>query len=652
MCGICGILNIENDQEITDEIVISMRDSMIHRGPDDAGIYLTPDRNMGLGHRRLSILDLSLNGRQPMTNEDGSIFLVFNGEIYNFLELKDELSNHGHIFKSETDSEVIIHLYEEKGKDCVNYLRGMFAFAIWDNKQKVLLLARDSLGKKPLVYSYSNGRFYFASEIKALLSSPDINQDIDHDAIAQYFAYIFIPYPLTIFKSIKKIPPSSLMIIQNGKITQERYKYLDYGTKIRLSQKSYCKTFLDLFDESVKIRLISDVPVGAMLSGGIDSSSIVAMMKKYQPTNIHTYSLGYQTAEKQDAEFNYAKLVAKKFNTCHKEIIATPDIITLLPEIVQSFDEPNSQMANLYNFFFLKEIKKEVTVVLAGDGSDEVFGGYSGYTTIKRVDFLWRVSRVFPGKMLENLYERVIRNKKNNPKSILIKVYDAIKILNLPRSDLRAQITTRSKQTLFSNIFNQNFLKNVNNSDMGKIYSDMYHESQSKNLVDASLYGDLIFTDQHGTIIMNDVCGMAHSLEIRAPYLDDKIVDFAASLPVNQKVKSLFTSKYNKYIIKESLFGILPEKIIYRKKMGYGYSIPFNDWCKNEWKDYILNMIFTGSISKSGIFNMDFIHKIWEEHTSGKKNHLQLIWSLLIFEVWFRLYIEKIDPDLIRYDCH
>ncbi len=647
MCGICGILNIENEQEISHDLVLLMRDTMVHRGPDDAGIYLNSDKNLGLGHRRLSILDLSHNGRQPMTNEDESIFLVFNGEIYNFLELKEGLSKCGHVFKSNTDSEVIIHLYEEKGKECVNYLRGMFAFAIWDSKQKLLLLARDSLGKKPLVYSHSNGRFYFASEIKALLTSPDINQDIDPNAILQYFAYIYIPHPITIFKSIKKIPPSHLMFIQNGKITIERYKFFNYGSKINLSQKDYCKTFLDLFDESIKIRLISDVPLGAMLSGGVDSSSVVAIMKKYKQNNIHTYSLGYQTIEKKDADFNYAKLVAEKFKTCHKEIVVNPGILELLPEMVQSFDEPFSQMASLYYFFFLKEIKKEVTVVLSGDGGDETFGGYPGYLTLKRIDLLWKISRIFPWNLLKNLCDRTIGN--NNPKSLGGNVREVIEILSLPVRDLRAKYFAISTQTLFSNLFNENFLQKMKNNDMGTIYSDLYDESQSRNLVDAGLYGGLLFTNQHGVVIMPDICGMAHSIEIRAPYLDDKIVDFAASLPVNQKVKSLFTSKYNKYIIKKSFSRILPKTVLYREKIGFGESIPINDWCKNEWKDYISRMIFNGSISKMGIFNMAIIKNIWDEHISGKKDHLQLIWSLLIFEVWYQLFIEKTDPNIIRY---
>jgi len=648
MCGICGILNIENDQEITDDLVISMRDTMIFRGPDDAGFYLTPDKKLGFGHRRLSIMDLSFNARQPMTNEDGSIFLVFNGEIYNFLDLKEDLIKKGHVFKSKTDSEVIIHLYEEIGKKCVNFLRGMFAFAIWDNKQKVLLLARDPLGKKPLVYSHSNGRLYFASEIKALLTHPDIDQDIDLDAIMQYFSYIFIPYPRTIFKSIKKIPPASIMIIQNGKITLERYKYFNFGTKIKMDEKDYHKTFLDLLDESVKIRLHSDVPFGVLLSSGIDSSSIVAITKKFKQNNLHTYSIGYQTVKKQDAELDCAKLLADRFKTCHEEIIASPDILSLLPEVVQSFDEPNSSIAIIIFFFFLSEIKKDVTVVLWGGGGDEVFGGYSGYNRIKRVDLLWRISRVFPWKLLEKLCDKIMGNKINQ-NTFQKNVCNTIKLLNLPMRDIRAEISTILTQDLFLNLFDENFLKKMNHVDMGKIYSDMYDESKSKNLVDFILYSDLLFSNQHGIIVMPDVCGMANSLEIRSPYLDEKMVDFAASLPVNQKVKSFFRSKYNKYIVKESLLGILPKKIIYRKKMGFGYSIPINDWCKNEWKDYISNMILRGSLSKTGIFNMHYIHKKWEEHISGKKNHLQLIWSLLIFEVWYRLYIEKIDPNLIRY---
>jgi asparagine synthase (glutamine-hydrolysing) len=286
-------------------------------------------------------------------------------------------------------------------------------------------------------------------------------------------------------------------------------------------------------------------------------------------------------------------------------------------------------------------------VVLSGDGGDEVFGGYPGYVTLKRIDLFLNISRIFPWNLLKTLCDRVIGT---NPRtSIGRTICEALELLSLPKRELRTKIVERATKSLFSNLFNSDFLQPLKDCNMGKIYSDMYDESQSKNLVDAGLYSALLFIDQHGVIVLPDACGMANSIEIRAPYLDDKIVDFAASLPVNQKVKSLFTSKYNKYIIKKSFSRILPERILYREKIGFGESIPINDWCKTEWKEYISNMIFTGSISKSGIFNVDYIKKIWDEHISGEKDHIQLIWSLLIFEVWYQLFIEKTDPDIIRY---
>jgi len=381
MCGICGKLNLDGSP-IDSPLIEKMCSILSHRGPDDSGVYISESRaqstepRIGLGHRRLSIIDLSL-GHQPMSNEDGSIWIVFNGEIYNFQELKEALIKNGHFFKTKSDTEVILHLYEDYGVDCVKELRGMFAFAIWDSKKKRLFLARDRLGKKPLVYTRYKNSFLFASEIKSILCDKNIPKEIDHIAIHHYLSYGYIPQPWTIFKGIKKLPPSSILVIENGSERIERYWMPRYKPKLKISENEAISEILRLLKEAVKLRLISDVPLGAFLSGGIDSSSVVSMMAGLMDRPVKTFSIGFE--EEDFSEIPFARIVSKKFQTEHYEFIVRPDAIDILPKLAFFYNEPYADSSAIPTYYLSQMTRKYVTVALNGDGGDELFAGYDRY---------------------------------------------------------------------------------------------------------------------------------------------------------------------------------------------------------------------------------------------------------------------------------
>ncbi len=380
MCGICGILDYRSNAKVNASAISKMCAEIKHRGPDDEGVYIGT-RNLsaavGLGHRRLSIIDLSSAGHQPMANEDNTVWAVFNGEIYNYQDLKRELNNKGHIFKSATDTETVIHLYEEYGEECVNFLRGMFAFGIWDEKKQLLLLARDRLGKKPLLYAHIGGVFCFASEFSALLASDFIKKDINSDAINYYLTFGYIPAPLTIYKNVFKLPPAHRLILKDDKVTLGQYWHLDYSPKINISEAEAAAEVFKLLKEAVKIRLYSDVPLGAFLSGGIDSSAVVALMSQFSDKKVKTFSIGFE--ESAYNELKYARVIAKRFNTEHNEFIVKPNALEVLPLLVERYGEPYADSSCIPTYYVAKQTKQYVTVALNGDGGDELFAGYERY---------------------------------------------------------------------------------------------------------------------------------------------------------------------------------------------------------------------------------------------------------------------------------
>ncbi|MEK9148693.1 MAG: asparagine synthase (glutamine-hydrolyzing), partial [Candidatus Desantisbacteria bacterium] len=510
MCGICGKLALDGTTPKKD-LILKMCDTLRHRGPDDEGIYI--GKNIGLGHRRLSIIDLS-TGHQPLSNEDDTIWIVFNGEIYNFLEIRPNLISRGHRFKTKTDTETVIHLYEEYGVDCVQHLRGMFALAIWDEKKRRLFLARDRIGKKPLCYSFTKNSFVFASELKAILEDIDINKEINLEAIHHYLTYQYVPSPLTIFTQIKKLPPGHIMVIEDGKIKRlERYWRPEYTPKTSLSEPEIIESIQEILKEATRIRLISDVPLGAFLSGGIDSSATVAMMSQLMDKPVKTFSIGFPEASFN--ELSFARVIADRFKTEHHEEIVKPDALDILPKIVWHYNEPYADSSCIPTYYLSEMTRQNVTVALNGDGGDEIFAGYERYLAYK----------------LTSYYEKV-------PKFIRDGIFNVLKVF--PESSLRQDFIRKAKRftevmaepkerryirwlSIFSNemkerIYSEEMKERMRSIDSVEMVADSFKRSGTDDLLDTLLFVDTLNYLPEDLMVKVDIASMAHSLECRSPF--------------------------------------------------------------------------------------------------------------------------------------
>ena len=628
MCGITGKIYFKNGMVRKEEIE-RMNDKIKHRGPDDGGVYINTKKNVGLGHRRLSIIDLSPLGHQPMSNEDGTVWITFNGEIYNFQSLRQDLVNRGHKFKSHTDTETIVHLWEEFGAKCLQYLRGMFAFAIWDENKKKLFIARDRVGKKPLKYYIGKNFIVFASELKAFIEEPEVPREIDYEAIHQYLTFQYVPHPLTGFKNIKKLPPAHYMLIdlskEKPKIIIERYWKLDYNEKLNLSEKEWQKIILEKLEECVKLRMVSDVPLGAFLFGGTDSSAIVALMAQNSSKPVKTFSIGFD--ENKFNELNFARIVAKKYHTEHEEFIVRPNVIEALPSLVYHYEKPYADSSALPSFCLSELTKKYVTVALNGDGGDENFAGYPWYKILRLANIYKRFPKpikIFNKKIIggiESLY----------PSSFLLR-YGTIFANNSLLSkaklhiELMAYFDEKEKKKLYSKEF-QELTKNWHTETL----LNEYYQTQNIDSVDAALLADINTYLPDDLLTKFDIATMAYGLEARSPLLDHTFMELAAKIPSNLKLKRF----QNKYIFKKALLSLLPKEVLYRKKQGF--EIPINKWLAGPLEEYAKSIIFDGKISKH-LFNKAEINNVFQKNEimpgQGRK-----IWALMNLELWHKKFL-------------
>ena len=629
MCGICGYIKTSGSGNEPDHSLIKrMSDTLIHRGPDDEGVYI--DRGYaGLGHRRLSIIDVS-GGHQPMTSSDGRFTIVYNGECYNFESLKDELLEKGIVFHSRCDTEVVLQLYRMYGNGCVKYMRGFFAFAVWDNEKKTLFLARDRMGQKPLYYKNDSRGFYFASEIKSIIVGDDrFTPSIDNEALQYYFTYQYIPPPFTIYPDIRKLPPAStLLLTKDGNIHQEIYWHPAFDTKTDISFEDAKTELMRILKEAVKLRMISDVPLGAFLSGGIDSSITVALMSELSSSPVKTFSIGF-THETYN-ELPYARQVVEKYNTEHNEFIVEPKAMEILPKLVWHYDEPYSDSSAIPTYYVSRETRKYVTVALSGDGGDESFAGYARY---KGFLISLLINRLIPGNILEGI-GNTARNlpisygKKKNTMHLIRRFFESF------HSSL-----LQSYQELVG-IFSQEVIHTMlksseKNYDTLQYIRGFYDKFSVGNPLNKLLSMD-IMTYLSGCLLTKvDVASMAVSLETRSPFLDHKVIDFAASLPDNYKL-NLFRSKW---ILKSMFKNILPDDILFRRKMGFG--VPIMEWFRGDLKPMLEESLSRKNLSKHNLFNESVVRRLMKEHFSGYRNHCYRLWSLLIFQLWYDTYIEK-----------
>jgi len=624
MCGLSGLFRPEGLRPEDKEKVWRMTRTLIHRGPDEEGFY--DDNFIALGMRRLKIIDL-VTGRQPITNEDQSIWTVYNGEIFNFPELRAELERRGHICKTRSDTEVIVHLYEEEGPDFVHHLNGMFAIALWDKKNRRLCLYRDRLGIKPLHYSFLPDGLIFASEIKALLEA-GVDREIDFEALSQFFSLEFIPAPRTIFRKIHKLLPGHRLIYENREIKIEKYWDVVFEPDDPArSEDDYAREILHRLREAVRMRLISDVPLGVFLSGGLDSSTITSLMKEIEASPIKTFAIGFR--EKSFNELHYARLVADYLQTDHQEFIIEPKLVTeLVPRLMNYLDEPLADASVIPTYLISYLARQKVTVALAGDGGDELFAGYDTYKAYR----------------LSTYYRRL-------PRFINIPLRRLINLL--PASSQRLSFEFKAKKFLLGidyppEIANYIWWGAYPPQEKARLFSPQLQEiikanpyepvtfhlqsCRAQDPLDRLFYLDLKLYLQDDLLVKVDRMSMANSLEIRVPFLDYTFVEFAARIPNKLKLKGLQT----KYILKKAMAGRLPQEIFRRPKIGF--DIPLGAWLRGDLKPFVLEVLSPQNLSRHGFFNQAYIEKKLKEHLRGQHNHRQLLWPIIIFQFWYDRY--------------
>lgn len=628
MCGIAGILDFSG-APVGREPLIRMCRAMAHRGPDDEGFHW--EDGIGLGHRRLSIIDLS-TGHQPFANKDQTLWITYNGEIYNYVELREELKGLGYDFVSSSDTEVILHAYEQFGENCLQYLRGMFAFAIWDGREKQLFLARDRVGKKPLLYSVSEDRFVFASEFQALLESGEVKRSLDPQALDLYLSYSYIPAPWSIYKDIKKLPPGHCLIVKNRNVQLKQYWTLEYGPKysFRREEEIYDR-FREIFNESVRIRMRSDVPFGAFLSGGIDSSSVVAVMSQFSTLPVRTFSIGFES--KSFSELEYARLVAEAIGTEHHEFVVKPDAVSDLPHLVRHYGEPYGDSSSLPTFYLSKLTRGHVTVALNGDGGDEAFAGYERYRANWFANLYCQMpalGRSVMGKVMDWVLPDSL-----DPQNRVRQVKRFLQAAGLPQEERYAGwlsvFSPDQKRALYTGAF-QELLRE---SYGGQWLQDLYRERANLGILDASLATDVASYLPYDLLVKMDIASMANSLETRSPYLDHCLMEFAARLPKLFKLRGLTL----KYLLKKVFRKALPREVLYRRKMGFG--LPVGIWFREGWKEFVRELLLSPRSFNRGYFRPHELKRFVEDHIEGRKDYSLQVWSLMTLEIWHRECMDR-----------
>ena len=623
MCGIAGIIDSQ-DRQPDISIIKKMCDTMVHRGPDDEGVYTFSGSHtsVAIGHRRLSIIDLS-TGHQPVSNEDGTIWVALNGEIYNFKALRQELEAKGHVFKTNSDTETIVHLYEENDDSFVEKLRGMFAFALWDQKNERLLLVRDRVGKKPLIWTQVVGRLVFASEFSAILSVPFVNKEPDYAAINHYLSYLCVPAPLSAFKGINKLEPAHILKYENGKVSLRRYWQPDFSHKLKITEEDAAVKVKELLTESVKMRLVSDVPLGALLSGGVDSSVIVAIMAQLRGSNIRTFSIGFK--ESSFNELPHARRIALRFATKHSEYIVEPKAVDIIEQLVTHFGEPFADSSAIPTYYVSKMARQEVTVALNGDGGDEVFGGYNRHLAVRVAEKMNRLPIAFLGSM----FPKAIAQK-----SRLGSVKRFLDASNLSRADRYYRWIGFFTDDFKNRIYADNMKKDVNAESSSRWLEDLFTQPRGLEAVDAALYADTMFYLPNDLLVKMDIAAMANSLEGRSPFLDHKLMEFVARLPAGMKVKCLTL----KYILKKSMRGMLPAENLNRQKQGF--AVPIGSWFRKDMKDFLASNLLSERSLKRGIFKPCQIKDMVNAHLTARADFAHQLWILLMLELWHQQFID------------
>lgn len=627
MCGICGIIDWKR-KEIDREAFLAMRDVMSDRGPDDSGVLW--EAGVALGHRRLSIIDLSPAGRQPMTNENGRIAIVFNGEIYNFMELREELIAAGHAFRSRTDTEVLLHGYEQWGMEgLLSRIIGMFAFAVWDRDRRQLHLGRDHVGKKPLFYRYSGGRLVFSSDLKSIMIAERDSLQVDEKGLDEYLQYYWISHERCIFKGVEKLAPAHAVTFDGARVHSRRYWAPDYSTKENRSASEWLEGLDYHFRRAVRRRLVSDVPIGAFLSGGVDSSLVCAVLGQELGSKLRTFSVGFEGVPAYD-ERKYSRMVAERIGSQHTEIMLNPDVASVLSQVVWNHGEPFGDSSAIPSFLIAREARKHVKVVLTGDGGDEGFAGYSHYLSSHR-DKWWpswmpesarRVS-----SSASSMFTAAAPNSPFARRAQLFLWYLA--------ADPRAITQEWCWETRLKNeLYCEQWREQLGGWNARHAHWDMARQLNSVSAVDRDLEYTLRMALPGDYLAKVDIATMGGSIEARCPFLDLELLQFAMRIPA----EALLSGHQTKSLLKKYAERFVPHEAIYRKKWGFG--IPVGHWFKTTWKKPLYDLLLCKRADR-GVFAPAMVRRVLDEHSSGKLCRTNQIWTLLVFEIWNQLFIDK-----------
>lgn len=640
MCGITGAVWTDPQLAIEPPVLARMTEVLRHRGPDDGGSYVSDLRlrppyevmpGVALGFRRLSIIDVA-GGRQPQANEDGSVWLVFNGEIYNFPELRHRLEGAGHHFQTRSDTETIVHLYEDEGLDCFRHLNGMFAVAIWDARLRRLVLGRDRLGKKPLVYRHEPGRLAFASELKSLLEIPGVPREIDPGAIDEYLTYQYVPHPRTIFRGIHKLPPGHLAVYADGTLQVQPYWEPDFHVERPLSEAEAIERLRHVFESAVELRLQSEVPLGAFLSGGVDSSLVVAIAQQKLAQPMQTFSIGFPVPEYD--ETRYARLVAAHLKTNHHEFQVTPDGLAILPQLVWHYDEPFGDSSAIPTWYVCQLTRQHVTVALSGDGGDELFAGYPRYKAVAlsaALDRLWPLRWVFGSRLWQRL------PSSSRQKSTLRRFKRFCEVLRTPPLRRYLDWIGIFNEAARGALYADEFLERLPDRDPLLFLQAAWDRVRERDPVTAVSLTDLVTYLPCDLMTKVDIASMAHALECRQPFLDYRVVELAASLPIGLK----YRGGQGKRLLRAAFGHLLPREIWTRRKMGFG--VPLEHWFRNELRDLTHDVLLGTAANQRGFFRPERVRQLVEQHERGEVNHCYRLWSLLILELWMQRWC---DPSL------
>jgi asparagine synthase (glutamine-hydrolysing) len=637
MCGIAGAAWTDPRRALSDAALVAMTGAIVHRGPDDVGTYL--DDHAALGFRRLSIVDLS-GGHQPLANEDGTVWTVFNGEVYNFPSLRRRLEAKGHTLRSVGDTEVLVHLYEDEGPDFVKLLRGMFALAIWDVDKRKLVLARDRLGQKPLVYRVDGSRIVFASELKALMTSPDVPRKLNPIALDQYLTYGYVPHPITILEGVYKLPPAHVAVWHEGKLTLDRYWEPDWEAEREGDPTEDVERLRETLSGAVREQMVADVPLGAFLSGGVDSTIIVGLMQRASDRPVKTFSIGFK--DPAFDESHYAEMAAKHLGTEHHSFIVEPEAWATLPGLAHHFDEPFADSSALPTWHVSRETRRHVTVALTGDAGDELFAGYDRYRAVALAAALDRlpsgargflggpVARAIPASVkAKTRLRRVRRMLEGIGESADARYLKWVGLFDEP-----------SRAALYDDGFlaalDESAARDPAGADPGSVLARAFAPAPRRDPVTRAMIADILTYLPCDLLVKVDIASMAHSLECRGPFLDHRVVELALAMPLRRKLR--LRGGRSKVVLKQAFADLLPPAIRSRPKMGFG--VPIDRWFRGELKEELRAVLLDPAALGRGWFRPEEVSRLIDEHVDSRRDHAYKLWALLMLELWARRYLD------------